>query len=113
MTPAAGAAVPLLLGETTWGNLGFLHFNLHAWVPAEINALQAVASMLVQLQAPDRRRGAHSLQRQPRRVDGPAEPAGPCPRAQDPSGREPQDRRHGHRPGPLQGDERLSRARHG
>ena len=51
VTPAAGAAVPLLLGETTWGNLGFLHFNLHAWVPAEINALQAVASMLVQLQA--------------------------------------------------------------
>ena len=51
VTPAAGAAVPLLLGDTTWGNLGFLHFNLHAWVPAEINALQAVASMLVQLQA--------------------------------------------------------------
>ena len=50
-TPAAGAAVPLLLGDATWGILGFLHFNLHAWVPAEINALQAVASMLVQLQA--------------------------------------------------------------
>ena len=51
VTPAAGAAVPLLLGDATWGILGFLHFNLHAWVPAEINALQAVASMLVQLQA--------------------------------------------------------------
>ncbi|MFI5035632.1 MAG: putative bifunctional diguanylate cyclase/phosphodiesterase [Acidimicrobiales bacterium] len=51
VTPAAGAAVPLLLGDSTWGILGFLHFNLHAWVPAEINALQAVASMLVQLQA--------------------------------------------------------------
>src|SRR5579863_8321071 len=25
-TPAAGAAVPLLLGDTTWGVLGFLHF---------------------------------------------------------------------------------------
>jgi diguanylate cyclase (GGDEF)-like protein len=47
----AGAAVPLLLGHATWGVLGFLHFNLHSWVPAEINALQAVASMLVQLQA--------------------------------------------------------------
>ena len=43
--------MPLLLGDTTWGVLGFLHFNLHSWVPAEINALQAVASMLVQLQA--------------------------------------------------------------
>ena len=36
--------------DSTWGVLGFLHFNLHSWVPAEINALQAVASMLVQLQ---------------------------------------------------------------
>jgi diguanylate cyclase (GGDEF)-like protein len=51
VTPAAGAAVPLLLGDSTWGVLGFLHFNLHDWVPAEVNALQAVASMLVQLQA--------------------------------------------------------------
>jgi diguanylate cyclase (GGDEF)-like protein len=50
VTPAAGAAVPLLLGDTTWGVLGFLHFNLHPWVQAEVNALQAVASMLVQLQ---------------------------------------------------------------
>ena len=51
VTQVDGAAVPLLMGETTWGVLGFLHFELHAWVPAEINALQAVASMLVQLQA--------------------------------------------------------------
>ena len=50
-TLVAGAAVPLLLGESTWGVLGFIHFGLRAWVPAEINALQAVASMLVQLQA--------------------------------------------------------------
>ena len=50
-TPTAGAAVPLLLDDLTWGVLGFIHFNLHAWVPAEINALQAVASLLVQLQA--------------------------------------------------------------
>ena len=51
VSPAAGAAVPMLLGDSTWGVLGFLHFNLHNWMPAEINALQAVASMLVQLQA--------------------------------------------------------------
>ena len=50
-TPASGAGVPLLLGDSTWGILGFLHFKLHDWVPAEVNALQAVASMLVQLQA--------------------------------------------------------------
>ena len=49
-TMIAGAAVPLLLGDSTWGVLGFIHFGLHEWVPAEINALQAVASMLVQLQ---------------------------------------------------------------
>jgi diguanylate cyclase (GGDEF)-like protein len=46
-----GAAVPLLLADATWGVLGFLHFGKHAWTRAEINALQAVASMLVQLQA--------------------------------------------------------------
>ena len=46
-----GAAVPLLMHGQTWGILGFLHFNKHTWVQAEINALQAVASMLVQLQA--------------------------------------------------------------
>ncbi len=50
-TLVAGAAVPLLLGDSTWGVLGFIHFGLRAWVPAEISALQAVASMLVQLQA--------------------------------------------------------------
>ena len=47
----AGAGVPLLLGETTWGVLAFIHFELRAWVPAEVNALQAVASMIMQLQA--------------------------------------------------------------
>jgi len=46
-----GAAVPLLMSDTTWGILGFLHFGLHAWTTPEINALQAVASMLMQLQA--------------------------------------------------------------
>ena len=46
-----GAAVPLLLADTTWGVLGFLHFGLHGWTPEEISALQAIASMLVQLQA--------------------------------------------------------------
>jgi diguanylate cyclase (GGDEF)-like protein len=46
-----GACVPLLLADSTWGVLGFLHFGLHAWTPEEISALQAIASMLVQLQA--------------------------------------------------------------
>lgn len=46
-----GAAVPLLMHDKTWGILGFLHFSKHTWVKAEINALQAVASLLVQLQA--------------------------------------------------------------
>lgn len=51
LVPVGGAAVPLLLADSTWGVLGFIHFELHSWVPAEINALQAVASMLVNLQA--------------------------------------------------------------
>jgi diguanylate cyclase (GGDEF)-like protein len=50
-TVVMGAAVPLLLGDSTWGVLGFIHFELRAWKASEINALQAVAAMLVQLQA--------------------------------------------------------------
>jgi diguanylate cyclase (GGDEF)-like protein len=46
-----GGVVPLLMGDATWGVLGFLHFGRHLWTAAELNALQAVASMLVQLQA--------------------------------------------------------------
>ena len=46
----AGGAVPLLMGDTTWGVLGFLHFGLHKWIPEEVNAMQAVASMLAQMQ---------------------------------------------------------------
>jgi diguanylate cyclase (GGDEF)-like protein len=46
-----GACVPLLLSDSTWGILGFLHFGLHKWTPEELSALQAIASMLVQLQA--------------------------------------------------------------
>jgi diguanylate cyclase (GGDEF)-like protein len=46
-----GACVPLLLTDSTWGVLGFLHFGLHAWTPEEIGALQAIASMLMQLEA--------------------------------------------------------------
>jgi diguanylate cyclase (GGDEF)-like protein len=46
-----GAAVPLLMHGKTWGILAFLDFTKHHWVQAEINALQAVASLLVQLQA--------------------------------------------------------------
>jgi diguanylate cyclase (GGDEF)-like protein len=46
-----GAAVPMLMSDQTWGIIGFLHFGMHAWTPSEVNALQAVASMLVQLQA--------------------------------------------------------------
>jgi diguanylate cyclase (GGDEF)-like protein len=46
----AGGCVPLLTNDTTWGILGFLHFREHVWAAAEVRALQAVASMLVQLQ---------------------------------------------------------------
>ncbi|HEY5110702.1 MAG TPA: sensor domain-containing phosphodiesterase [Acidimicrobiales bacterium] len=46
-----GAGVPLLQGEATWGVLAFLHFHLHKWIPEEMNALQAIASMLMQLEA--------------------------------------------------------------
>ncbi len=46
-----GAGVPLILADETWGVLGFIHFQRYDWTPEEVSALQAVASMLVQLQA--------------------------------------------------------------
>jgi diguanylate cyclase (GGDEF)-like protein len=45
-----GAAVPLLVGDSTWGVLAFLHFSTHSWTAGEVRALEAVASMLVQMQ---------------------------------------------------------------
>jgi diguanylate cyclase (GGDEF)-like protein len=47
----SGAVVPLVNGDVTEGSLGFLHFRTVEWTTPEINALQAVASMLVQLNA--------------------------------------------------------------
>jgi diguanylate cyclase (GGDEF)-like protein len=49
--PSDGACVPLLLGDVTWGIVGFLHLDKHNWIPAEVRALTAVASLLVQMQA--------------------------------------------------------------
>jgi len=45
----SGAAVPLLQGDVTTGCLGFMHFMDREWTSPEINALRAVASLLVQL----------------------------------------------------------------
>jgi diguanylate cyclase (GGDEF)-like protein len=45
------ATVPLLVNQVTAGILGFIKFGDRAWEPAEVNALQAVASLIVQLQA--------------------------------------------------------------
>ena len=51
LTPITGAAVPLMMGETTWGVIGFLYNEPQQWSQAEVNALQAVAAMVVHLQA--------------------------------------------------------------
>jgi len=45
------AMVPLVRGRTTIGVLGFVKFGDRPWDTAETNALQAVASLLVQLYA--------------------------------------------------------------
>ena len=45
------AMVPLIRDHTTVGVLGFVKFGDRSWDTAETNALQAVASLLVQLQA--------------------------------------------------------------
>ncbi|MFZ1164767.1 putative bifunctional diguanylate cyclase/phosphodiesterase [Mycobacterium sp.] len=45
------ACVPLLSGDVTTGILGFVKIGDREWLPAEVNALQAIASLLAQLQA--------------------------------------------------------------
>lgn len=50
--PATSVAnVPLRSGEDTTGLLGFVKYGDRDWVPAEINALTAIAALLAQLQA--------------------------------------------------------------
>jgi diguanylate cyclase (GGDEF)-like protein len=45
------AMVPLIQETTTEGVLGFVNFQDRAWESAEVNALQAIASLMMQLQA--------------------------------------------------------------
>lgn len=45
------ASVPLLSGDVTTGAIGFVKWGDKAWLPAEINALKAIASLFAQLQA--------------------------------------------------------------
>ncbi|MDO3635380.1 putative bifunctional diguanylate cyclase/phosphodiesterase [Mycolicibacterium arseniciresistens] len=45
------ACVPLLSGEITTGTLGFVKFGDREWTPAELNALQTIATLFAQLQA--------------------------------------------------------------
>lgn len=44
-----GAGVPLVHGETTEGTLAFVYLTPYTWSEHEINALRAVAALLVQL----------------------------------------------------------------
>ncbi len=45
------ACVPLLSGDVTTGTLGFVKFGDREWLPEELNALQAIATLFAQLQA--------------------------------------------------------------
>ena len=45
------AAAPLVSGDLTTGVLGFIKLGDREWSPAEINALEAIASLLAQVQA--------------------------------------------------------------
>jgi len=50
--PAVSLAyVPLLSGDLTTGTLGFVKFGDREWLPEELNALQAIATLFAQLQA--------------------------------------------------------------
>ncbi|MBV8292263.1 MAG: diguanylate cyclase, partial [Mycobacterium sp.] len=45
------ACVPLLSGHVTTGTLGFIKFGDREWLPEELSALQAIATLFAQLQA--------------------------------------------------------------
>ena len=45
------AAVPLVSGDVTTGVLGFVKFGNRNWLPEELNALKAIASLFAQVQA--------------------------------------------------------------
>ena len=45
------ACVPLLSGDVTTGVLGFVKYGDRDWLPEELNALKAIASLFAQLQA--------------------------------------------------------------
>ena len=45
------ACVPLLSGDLTTGVLGFVKFGDRDWLPEELNALKAIASLFAQVQA--------------------------------------------------------------
>ncbi len=45
------ACVPLLSGDVTAGTLGFIKYGDREWTDAELNALQAIATLFAQLQA--------------------------------------------------------------
>jgi diguanylate cyclase len=45
------AAIPLLSGDLTTGTLGFIKFGDREWLPEELNALQAIATLFAQVQA--------------------------------------------------------------
>ena len=45
------AAVPLLSGEVTTGTLGFVKIGDREWLPNELNALKAIATLFAQLKA--------------------------------------------------------------
>ncbi len=44
------AAAPLVSGDLTTGILGFVKFGDREWTPAELNALEAIATLFAQLQ---------------------------------------------------------------
>jgi diguanylate cyclase (GGDEF)-like protein len=45
------AAAPLVSGDVTTGVLGFVKFGDREWLPAELNALEAIGSLFAQVQA--------------------------------------------------------------
>ena len=108
VAPAGGVAVPLLLGDMTWGVLGFLHFGLHLWSPgrdpdAPGDRLDDSSSS----RPASTPRSAREYNATHDDLTGLPNRRALLARSKRAARRQAPHRGPGHRPRPVQGDERL------
>ena len=104
------SCVPLLSGDVTTGVLGFVKFGDREWTPEELNALEGDRIAVRPAAGAHRGRGSAALSRRARRPDRAEQPSRPAGTPRPSVGSRPTRAGLGAvpRPGPAQGDQRLS-----